>query len=202
VIALVGDDVVDLDDPAVARTHPRFADRITSPEERVMLAHVPPGERTLLLWSLFAAKEAAFKVTAKLAASPVFAHASYVVAPDFASVRWESRDLALGVVRGDGFVHAVATTGPRPVAAAISRLRGGDASREARQLLARELAPSLGVAAERVAVVREPRPGSWDGFGPPRLVVGGEPSALDISLSHDGRFVSFAAIGPQLASLA
>jgi hypothetical protein len=40
-----------------------------------------------------------------------------------------------------------------------------------------------------VDVLRDALPGSWDGFGPPRL----SDDSRDISLSHDGRFVAFAA---------
>ncbi len=176
---LVGDDVVDLEEPHNVDHHPRFAARITSDAERLMLASSP--EPYVLLWTLFAAKEAAFKIAVKLAeAVPVFAHAKFAVARDLTSVRWEGLDLRLQIARGDGYVHAVVTTDAGPVETRVSRIApGDDPSRAARALLGREV--------ERDAV-----PGSWDGFGPPRLRNGG----LDVSLSHDGRFVSFALAAP------
>jgi hypothetical protein len=44
-------------------------------------------------------------------------------------------------------------------------------------------------------VVRDPVPGAWDGFGPPRVEHRGQLMAgTDVSLSHDGPFVAVAAI--------
>ncbi|WP_146647193.1 4'-phosphopantetheinyl transferase superfamily protein [Labilithrix luteola] len=170
---LVGDDVVDLDDLQNVRHHPRFAARITNDEERTLLAR--SSDPHVLLWTLFAAKEAAFKVAAKLRPAPVFAHARFAVAPDLASVRWDGLELLLRIHRGAGYVHAIATTEPGPIETRVAEIGlGEDPSRAARALLGRE-------------VTRAPAPGSWDGFGPPRLRCG-----LDVSLSHDGRFVSFA----------
>ncbi|MEO8797715.1 MAG: 4'-phosphopantetheinyl transferase superfamily protein [Polyangiaceae bacterium] len=170
---LVGDDVVDLEEPDNVRHHPRFAARITSDEERAMLASSPHPH--VLLWTLFAAKEAAFKVAAKLGPPPVFAHARFVVAPDLTAVRWEGIELFLRIERGDGYVHAIATTSDAPIETRVSVIApGDDPSRAVRALLGRE-------------VTRAPLPGGWDGYGPPRLR-----SGLDVSLSHDGRFVSYA----------
>lgn len=187
-IGLVGDDVVDLDDPSIARAHPRFAERVCSEDERARVATSPD-----LLWTLFAAKEAAYKIAAKqaLGPPPVFAHRAFVVAPDLGVVRWEGRTFALRIEHGEGFVHAVATHGPGHVVTAVEPIaQGGDASRCARELAVRRLSPRIG---SELTVVRDPRPGSWDGFGPPRLLSRGAPSGVDVSLSHDGRFVSFAA---------
>lgn len=170
---LVGDDIVDLEEPDNVHHHPRFAARITSDGERAWLASSLHPH--ILLWTLFAAKEAAFKVAAKLGPPPVFAHARFAVAPDLTAVRWEGLELFLRIERGDGYVHAVATTYDGPIETGVATIaHGEDPSRAARALLGRE-------------VTRDPLPGSWDGFGPPRLR-----SGVDLSLSHDGRFVSFA----------
>ncbi len=43
------------------------------------------------------------------------------------------------------------------------------------------------------AIRREPAP---RGLLPPRLFIRGEPSGIDISLSHDGRFAAWAFLAP------
>lgn len=192
--AAVGDDVVDLEDPALALTHPRFAERVCDEDERARLAC--SREPKALLWALFAAKEAAFKAVSKGGATPVFAHRRFCVAPDLESVRYGALVLPLEIELGDGFVHAVA--GARAPTAMARRIPpGADPSAAVRELVARELAPRLGVRSEHIEVVREPSSDTYDGLGPPRLFVRGAPSHLDISMSHDGRFAAFAAcVGP------
>lgn len=188
----VGDDVVDLDDPALALTHPRFAARVCDESERARIASAP--DPILLLWTLFAAKEAAFKAVSKLGATPVFAHRRFSVAPELDAVRYGALELPLRIERGDGFVHAVA--GARPSISVVEQVpAGAEPSEAVRALVARVLGVHLGVPAEDVRIDRPARPDTYDGLGPPRLILRGEPSSLDLSLSHDGRFVSFAARG-------
>lgn len=192
---LVGDDVVDLDDPAIAEHHlrARFVERVCTESERAALATAADPKRAL--WSLFAAKEAAYKVAIKLGLEPGFAHRRFVV--EGATVRYAEHVLSLRVDDGEGWVHATVTThGPAAVSTVELLQVGGDASAHARDALLRAIADRLGrtVAKRALAVVRDPRPGSWDGFGPPRVTGDGEPLAVDVSLSHDGRFVGFALV--------
>lgn len=195
----VGNDVVDLDDPDNARSHgnPRFAARVCTPSERALLAAARDSKT--LLWTLFAAKEAAYKVVAKLGPAPGFAHRRFEVAADLASVT----DLATGrrvwlrveADRARGFVHAVAATGPEATLVELREV-GPDADhgRLARHALCETVARAVGSSAQAIEVRREPAPGSWDGFGPPFVVQGGRRLPdVDVSLSHDGRFVAFAA---------
>ena len=187
---MVGDDVVDLDDEAIAQHHlrARFLDRVLCPGERAALAAARSPKA--LLWSYFAAKEAAYKIVAKQTRSPIFAHRLFVVSDDLRAVTYEGQRFDLDVQLDDAlrFVHAVATT--RDSACV---LRGVSDDGDGRALLCRAIAAHLGCAPTDLAVVRTPRAGSWDGFDPPRLLRNGHPIAIDVSLSHDGRFVSFAA---------
>jgi phosphopantetheine--protein transferase-like protein len=92
----VGIDVVDLGDPRCVdkARDARFLGRVLAPEERsAVLASTRPDT---LLWRLWAAKEAAYKVVSKLrGAPPPFVHAAFRVDPPDASatdgygqVRW------------------------------------------------------------------------------------------------------------------
>jgi len=181
----VGNDVVDLDDPAIAQTHQRerFVARVCSaPELQLMAASDDPKR---LLWSLFAAKEAAFKALSKNGPL-VFAHRRFVVSADLRSVSYDHQVLWLRVDVEGPCVHAIAWTDDETPVSGTGPA-GEDASAAARELLLRRLeVPGL-------TIHREPTLGSWNGFGPPRLFRDGLEVNLDISLAHDGRFVGFAA---------
>lgn len=183
----VGNDIVDLEDPAIAQSHlrERFVARVCCQSERALLA--ASAEPKVLLWSLFAAKEAAFKAISKLGPL-VFAHRRFVVSADLRSVTYEKHVLWLQVEVKGPCVHAVAWSDDEtPIYGSELIDADANASVAARALLVR----TLGV--EGLSVERAPLPGSWNGFGPPRLFRDGVEVNLDISLSHDGRFVGFAA---------
>lgn len=200
---LVGNDVVDLDDPAVAGSHlrARFVARVCSEAERAQLAASRDPKR--LLWCLFAAKEAAFKVVSKLGVAgggaPVFAHRRFEVAGDLRSVRYGALELTLRVTARGSCVEAVAWLGDVEPSASVAELKlDASPSTAARALLLESL------GGEGLEVVRAPRPGSWDGFAPPVVCRRGVPLGVDVSLSHDGRYVAFAwlpaAAGPSRPS--
>jgi phosphopantetheinyl transferase (holo-ACP synthase) len=188
----IGNDVVDLTDPGIVRHHEnrRFVERVCSENER---ARVTTARQ---LWSLFAAKEAAYKALVKVGGEPGFGHRSIEVAPDFASVTWRDLRLDLSVTGDLDHVHAVAwTEGARPLVR-VMRATGAQQgeSAGARALLRELLSTALGCRPEAIEVVRDPSPGSWDGYGPPRVLRDGGPVDTDVSLSHDGRFVAAAAV--------
>jgi len=186
--SFVGNDVVDLRDPAIAEHHlrARFIERVCDRSEQRSIAAAADPKR--LLWTLFAAKEAAYKVAVKLGLEPGFAHRRFVVSPDLDRVQLGERSFALRVDGTEDWVHAVVGDG--------AVLSGVEEGRTTRGPLLRALAMNLDLHIERLRVERDPRPGSWDGFAPPRVTDGGAPLDVDVSLSHDGRFVAFAASVP------
>jgi phosphopantetheinyl transferase (holo-ACP synthase) len=191
-LPVIGNDVVDLTDPAIVLHHQneRFVERVCSEEERPRVATARD------LWSLFAAKEAAYKAVVKLGGSPGFGHRSILVASDLASVAWSDLRLALQITGGVDHVHAVAwTEGVRPLVRVV-RTEGsrGDESERARRVLRELLSTALGCPADEFEVVRDSSPGSWDGYGPPRVLRAGAKIDADVSLSHDGHFVAAAAV--------
>ena len=106
----VGNDVVDLEDPAIAATHlrERFVARVCAGPERDALSRA--ANPKLRFWTLFAAKEAAYKVVCKLGPRPLFAHRKFVVADDLSRVEHEGASLKLRVETGEGWVHALVTS--------------------------------------------------------------------------------------------
>jgi phosphopantetheine--protein transferase-like protein len=190
----VGDDVVDLGDPAIAASHlgERYARRVltASELERWRRSDTPKN----LLWGLFAAKEAAYKAVGQVRPAPGFAHRRFEVAPDFSSVTFQDLCLSARLETSAEWVHAIAWLGREPELSQVRWLaQDENPSNAARRELCLALARARGVRAEELAVVRDARPGSWDGFGPPRVEHLGRAVEAQVSLSHDGRFVSFAA---------
>lgn len=186
--------MVDLGDPVIADHHhrARFVARVLAAGERARLAAAADPKQ--LLWTLFAAKEAAYKVLVKLGLEPGFAHRRLEVAADLASVRYGERAVAVEVARGASWVHVVATEPRRAVLAAVAPLDpGDDAGAAARRLLCAAAARALGCAPDGLSVLRPRVAGAWDGRGPPALWRDGARCDADVSLSHDGRFVAHAA---------
>lgn len=188
---VVGNDVVDLDDPeaAGASRRERFVRRILCDEElRMMEGSADPDA---FLWTAFAAKEAAYKAVVQLRGRAPSAPRAYEVAPDLRSVRLPGMILHLLVEAGrERYVHAIAWSGDRPAFGCGTA--GIDPGRSARELLVASAAATFGCAPSRLRVVRSPLPGSWDGFGPPRLELDGSPVPAAVSLSHHGRYASWA----------
>lgn len=185
--------MVDLGDPAIADHHerPRFVARVCAPDERDRVAGARDPKRAL--WALFAAKEAAYKVVAKLGPPPPLAHRRFEVAADARCVRWGDLVLALAIEHDADWVHAVAWRGAPPELRAVGPVAAGaDASAAVRAAVCAAAAERLGCAPDAVRVARDPVPGGWTGRGPPYLLAGNRRASVDISLSHDGRFFAFA----------
>lgn len=189
----IGNDVVDLGDrPRVTPRHRRrFIERVFCEREQALLdaEGAPEG----LVWSLFAAKEAAFKVVCKLGPLPVFAHRKFEVQPDLSGVRYGPWALLLAVDADAERVHALAWNAGPPPRWKVARVeRGADLGASARALLLAEVGLALGCPSQELQVVRPAAPERWDGLGNPEVQRGGAPLALDVSLSHDGRFIACA----------
>jgi phosphopantetheinyl transferase (holo-ACP synthase) len=185
---MLGNDVVDLGDPEARLAHPRFDARVFTREERAALRGSPDPER--LRWSLWAAKEAAYKCLKKRAPETVFSPARFAVrlaADGTGSVDCGGRRLRLAVFREGDALHAVASDGADPGAAlrVLAELPAAqDASQAVRALARAAAAPVLGCAPREIEIVREGRV--------PRLRRRGAPVDLDLSLSHHGRYLEAA----------
>ena len=197
---MIGNDVVDFADPSRLQAYlrPRFVERVCGFDERAALAtSTRPGR---LICALFAAKEAAYKVVAKLDPAVVFAHARFVVSPRFDHVKLGRLRLRLRLLTGDDWAHAIAWIGcPSPIHGFDFIEDHVDPSAAVRALVCQRLALRTGRPSRHFAVMRQERPGAWDGLGPPKLVVAGLAEPLDMSLSADGRLIAFAA--PRCAAL-
>jgi hypothetical protein len=113
----VGVDVVDLADPRCQGKHEdeRFIGRILGGAERDRLER--SEDRATVLWRLWAAKEAAFKVATKVrGAAPPFVHAAFRVepvdaTPGFGFVEWEDQRIRVHWHQEPGRVGVVGWNG-------------------------------------------------------------------------------------------
>jgi 4'-phosphopantetheinyl transferase EntD len=190
-VLTIGDDVVDLGD--TAGRHPRFDARVFTPAERALLDAAPEGER--VRWLLWAAKESAYKAARKADASIVFSPPRFVVRlgrAGRADVEHGARRFAIDLAASATHVHAVArgASGPMMVVCrgVAARQAGMDESLAVRRLAIEKLGRLLGVGPGALAIRRAQRI--------PVLWIDGRPSEIELSLSHHGRFVSFACAVP------
>ena len=194
----IGNDLVYLADPEISGHHlrPRFVERVCAPAERSRLEG--SDEPLVLLWSLWAAKESAYKAASKVHPGLVFAPRLYEIDAGMGLVRYRDSAMPLRLSTEPLWVHAVAVFGERDPGRALAGVApippGMHQSDAARDLACRGVADHLGLPVERLAVERPPEPGARDGLAPPRLLLDGQPSGIDVSLSHDGPFAAFAAL--------
>ncbi|MBK7580034.1 MAG: 4'-phosphopantetheinyl transferase superfamily protein [Myxococcales bacterium] len=192
-LGLVGNDIVDLADPdnRASFARPGYVERVLTAGERRALHESAEPER--FFWSLFAAKEAAYKLLVKLGETPGLSHRRLEVSPELREVRHRELVVRIDLTHGETWVHALAHSGPRSPRVEVSTLSPhAHASAAGRALLCRMACQALGFALAELSIERRPSSVSFDGFEPPRLFGRGAPTGADVSLSHDGRFVAAA----------
>ena len=194
---LVGNDIVDLNDPesTLEALHPRFTQRVFSEEERARIARSPDPRSTL--WTLWAAKESAYKIALKQEPTAVFSPRAFAVGFDgprqgasgSGRVRSASPGVCFRTSRGESWVHVVAWSGPtrlawRGLVCGVHRCPAGcDPSRLARSHARTAVARALGIGRDEVRI---------EGDRPPRLGGAGVLWGADLSLSHHGAYTAFA----------
>jgi hypothetical protein len=196
---LVGNDLVDLSDSDSdpATRHPRFDARVFDPTELRALRNA--SDRNLLRWSLWAAKEAAYKVARKLDPAAVFSPARFVVELDdwgLGQVTHGSCSYGVQIRRIERVVHAIARPVHQPTTPLVCGVRrladdedcsAAGLSRAVRELVVERLAARLVVQPEDLEVRRVGRI--------PQLWLRAVRVPFDLSLSHHGSAVGFAAAG-------
>ncbi|MEE2657710.1 MAG: 4'-phosphopantetheinyl transferase superfamily protein [Candidatus Latescibacterota bacterium] len=193
---VIGNDVVHIADPGIAEYHrrTRFVERICAPEEWARIGDDEEGR--LLLWNLWAAKEAAYKAVMKLRAGIVFAHRRFVVDESLREVRYDDLVLPLWSDHAEDWLHAVVTNGAEP---GLSRVKEKSPechqSQAVRDFACRAIAEAFAIEEGGLEIVRPDE--ADDRVGPPVLTRGGEAIDIDLSLSHDGPFVACAAVASQ-----
>jgi len=202
---------VDLSDPrnrGKSRDH-RFTQRAFRPSERDRIAGSENPDREM--WTLWAAKEAAYKALSK--SFPSLSSVPRLFSVSLSSfeptVPQEGRGhgtvacprgpVTIRVFRTAEYVHCVASDeldgrleGMIGQVVRLADAPGApvlrDESRLTREAAARRLSEHLGLRADEVEIRRIKKDRE---LGPPVVYVQGEQTAIDLSLSHDGAFGAF-----------
>ncbi len=188
---MVGNDVVDLDDPETFAEglNPRFDQRVFTADELRRLAAA--DDSRVLRWTLWAAKESAYKLAKRLDPETVFSHSLFETDLDeygFGTVRHGECCCAVAISREGSAIHAIATAdhGDRQrIVTGLGEISDGDdPSIRVRQLATNSVAHHLQIEPIAVTVTA-----GKDRI--PVLLVDGRPVGY-LSLSHHGAFVAFA----------
>jgi len=193
---LVGNDIVDLRDAESQpeALHSRFDSRVFTPVEReaLMVAASPHALR----WTLWAAKESAYKIAKKLDSGARFLWREFSTHPTGEGryvVVYASHHFDVRVDRTEEWVHAVATFASADPRSAHGRVQAGieglgdlntDVSQTARNVARAALGSLIELPPSQIQVVSD-RGIPVAGWQNRRLPV-------DLSLSHHGRFVAWA----------
>ncbi|MFW6011561.1 MAG: 4'-phosphopantetheinyl transferase superfamily protein [Desulfosalsimonas sp.] len=207
----MGNDIVDLlaGKTAGKSADPRFVGRVLTELEKKGMAGTESGDT--YLWSLWAAKETAYKVLSKVYPGIPSWPGKYEVIPDgevsggsCTAVVQTPRDPVRvllfinrdyihciggvpGKVRPDRIIHGVekvaSCTGVRAQARAESAAARGAA--------VRSIAACTALAEPDIEIMRHKENGR---LGPPIVYIRGKAAQIDLSLSHHGRFAAFAFI--------
>ena len=195
---LVGNDIVDLHDPESRpeALHNRFDTRVFTSDEREALT--TSASAHALRWTLWAAKESAYKVAKKLDPAVRFLPRDFVVrrlAEGRAVVVHETGPFDVRLRRTEEWVSAVATLtagnapeAHRSVSTGIERLEvhGADPSQTVRELVCAALAFRMNVPPGQVQIAAD--------RGIPVALWRNRRLPVDLSLSHHGRFVAWACL--------
>jgi hypothetical protein len=208
-LTFIGNDIVDLSDTdnIGKSADSRFRQRVFTSDEQERIASA--ADPDLMLWAIWAAKEAAYKIVNKSDLLAVFTPRRYSVFLPYGgqgSVRSGRVDTPLGpvVVRIDvtrDYLHCIGAT-LRPGVldhviwdierfSAVDDARDHDLSMAVRRLAGRRLSAMLNRPAMDIDIRRFNETDRW---GPPAPYLGEQPLPFDLSLSHDGAFVACAMI--------
>ncbi len=215
-----GNDIVDLKSPEALRkgdNKPFVARVLTALEEEALRAC---GLSDRVLWLLWAAKEAAYKVVSKTRRDLPFIPRLFQVRFPGLQLRDLSRSSMEGIVESPGgvvavkawatddYVHVVGAasrTVLEQVVAGESKPWGktgetalAEESKMARRFALAALAKALETEPSALEIRRFP---TSKGLGPPVVYHENKPAAVDLSLSHHGRYVSYAFITYQIFAI-
>ncbi len=199
----VGNDVVDLAEPEnIGKSDDeRFCRRVFNPRE---LSSITGSERPdSILWALWAAKEAAYKALSRYDPSVCSVPKRYPVIIDTGAFPPDAFSLQGSVTTPLGrmpvqifiageMLHVIAAETPEALARVVFRVErlaadSDDPSLFGRKILLDEVARRLCCSIDDLSVAREEQ-----GAGAPFLLFRDNRLPVEISLSHDGRFVAFA----------
>lgn len=189
---MVGNDVVDLSicNDIIPNWKTRFMKRVfTESECEIIQSRL---NWRSILWSLWAAKEAAYKAFKRYQTNLAFDYKQFVVSEDLRTVSVFGESIDLSVVSHNHYVHAVVYRGASPLrvvwAVETHDRIPDDESSAVRETLKRNLINKI-PSGIREGLFISPTDGC-----PPSVLWGESREERPLSLSHDGKYTAFATI--------
>ncbi len=202
----VGNDIVDLREPAnVGKSRDlRFLKKILTDAEIEFVQNAENPDKAL--WSLWACKETAYKIIKKSRAHAAFLPSQWEVIFNKSKSTYVDGEIAVPSVptfyfrlfSHTGYVHSVGTDCKDALEKMICNVvplpqqANGvkpDASPFLRECLTQNLARYFHLKSNDIKINRIKEKNE---LRPPHVYIGGKKSDIDISLSHDGRFIAYA----------
>jgi len=202
----IGNDIVDLREPANARKSrdSRFLKKILTDAEIEFVQSAENPDKAL--WSCWACKETAYKIIKKSRMQAAFLPRQWAVIfnkskstyVDGAIAIPPAQTLYFRLFSRAGYIHSVGTDCKDALEKTICNVvalprqdNGGkpEASLFLRDCLTQSIARHFHLKSNDIKINRIKENGELQ---PPYLFVKGKKSDIDISLSHDGRFVAYA----------
>lgn len=210
---LIGNDLVDLTNPDIANKHneERFLKRVLAPSEIKKMKSTSDPKK--LLWLLWAGKESAYKVLKKLMPEMIFSHSKIVVDIDekvlYGTVTYGEYVISIRWLVATNWLHSVAVLKEDEKQLDVFEYEIKELGKvsvktddftpeEALSVYSLESAGVRNLTKdilnkyklENVEIIRSPLEKK---FSPPELYVDRTPLKYwDLSMSHDGNFVSCA----------
>lgn len=205
--SFVGNDIVDLSLAGVLDKYQdhKFVSRVLAPCEQTQLAN---SERPdLLFWFFWSAKEAAYKALKKAFPQIAFSHSKFIVDPFASQVRYHDEVVSIAWLQCNDWIHCSAIYGKiLPIKNRIQKI--ASLSYALKDFSEQELLSihSSESAAVRVLAKKVLQEHSIDNvqivrkkldrkFAPPQAFFNGKAiRGVDLSMSHDGKYVCAAVI--------
>ncbi|MGM0404437.1 MAG: 4'-phosphopantetheinyl transferase family protein [Thermodesulfobacteriota bacterium] len=195
----MGNDIVDMDVPGAKNKTARFTAKILALNETNYIRQ--SANPDVLLWAFWAAKETAYKVISKSHPDADFSPLRYHTAFSRSKgnllpgiVETPHGRVTVNVFLFHTHIHCIGTN---DIPDRLDNVRWGQQtidsstceSTAVRELAIDHIARYCGLNTENLEIRNDMHN---YGTGPPILYVKGERASVDISLSHDGRFVGYA----------
>ena len=203
---MIGNDIVDLADPQARGKNRdiRFIERVFTPDEQRRIQK--SDEPDIVLWSLWAGKETGYKAISKTHPAVSSSPGQYEIQlfdsplPESGTVETPCGPVSVRFCITGEYIHCIGATTDKGLNSIVwdvqtmlrpevsPKYQSDFVRNMARKKISRYLKEDL----ETIEIIR---PKGHRGLGPPVVYAGGKRTAIDISMSHDGRFAACAVSG-------
>ncbi|TFG91052.1 MAG: 4-phosphopantetheinyl transferase family protein [Syntrophobacterales bacterium] len=180
-----------------------FMDRVFTPDERRLIRG--SSDPDMMLWSMWAGKETGYKAIRRRYPAVSSAPGRYEVqlpctgdhVPESGTVHTPCGPISIRFFITGDYVHCIGATADEEVDAIVWDVRKitwthsspNVESGFVREMARRSISVYLGEQPEAVDIIR---PNEDRGLAPPVVRIGRKPPAINLSMSHDGRFAACA----------